>query len=173
MTSSDDVIQQVLAQRGDLLGYLGSLTRRKDLAEEAFQETMMRLVAQRGTFMPGLNAIAWARGIGRNVVRELQRRQHQGPLVNSELLALVEGAWEDEEPEESFADDLPHLQDCLGKLPARQRQLVQLRYHDGLSMREIASQTQGNEGSIQTALSRLRQVLESCIRRLRAQGEMQ
>jgi RNA polymerase sigma-70 factor, ECF subfamily len=56
------------------------------------------------------------------------------------------------------------LKQCLEKLPARQREMLSLRYWRGLSIKDLAAQRGQDAGAVYTALSRIRKALEQCIR---------
>jgi RNA polymerase sigma-70 factor (ECF subfamily) len=55
------------------------------------------------------------------------------------------------------------LKGCLQRLPARQRDLLSLRYWRGLSIKEIAAWFGQEAGATHAALSRIRKGLERCI----------
>jgi RNA polymerase sigma-70 factor (ECF subfamily) len=55
------------------------------------------------------------------------------------------------------------LKGCLNRLPARQRDLLGLRYWRGLSIKEIAAWLGQEAGATHAALSRIRKALERCI----------
>jgi RNA polymerase sigma-70 factor (ECF subfamily) len=63
------------------------------------------------------------------------------------------------------------LANCLGRLPRRQRHMLNLRYGHNLSVAELAAREGRQVGAIYTTLSRIRKVLERCIRTsLRQEG---
>jgi RNA polymerase sigma-70 factor (ECF subfamily) len=55
------------------------------------------------------------------------------------------------------------LQECLKKLPARGRNILQLKYFSGLKVADIASQLSSKAGAIDMAITRLRRLLRECI----------
>ena len=57
------------------------------------------------------------------------------------------------------------LDACLTKLPAPQRQLLELRYGPKNSIEEIAVSLERSAGSIRQALYRIREALLACIER--------
>ncbi len=62
-----------------------------------------------------------------------------------------------------FADRTAALENCLKKLPERQRQYVALRYSDALSVGEIARRVARAENAVAAALYRARTALARCI----------
>ena len=63
------------------------------------------------------------------------------------------------------------LAHCLRRLPASQRDMLNLRYAQNLSIQELAARQQRQPGAVYTTLSRIRKALEHCIRSaLRQEG---
>ena len=57
------------------------------------------------------------------------------------------------------------LRVCLAKLPAASRELLQMRYDDGLSGAEIAGKMQRSVEAVYQALSRVHRGLRECVER--------
>jgi len=64
---------------------------------------------------------------------------------------------------EALEDRHSALRGCLERLTQRQRDLLSLRYWQGLSIKEIAVRQGRGDNAIYTALSRVRKTLERCI----------
>lgn len=56
-----------------------------------------------------------------------------------------------------------HLQECLGKLPARQRECIQAFYLEGLSYKEIAETREEGLGIVRSYIQNGRRNLRSCL----------
>jgi RNA polymerase sigma-70 factor, ECF subfamily len=56
------------------------------------------------------------------------------------------------------------LKECLDKLSFRQREMLKLRYWREMSVKELAAQRGQEANAVYTALSRIRKILEQCIR---------
>jgi RNA polymerase sigma-70 factor (ECF subfamily) len=63
------------------------------------------------------------------------------------------------------ADRADALRECVARLPERSRQLLAMRYEQGLPCDEIARACGASVDSVYQNLSRLRGRLEECIRR--------
>jgi len=70
-------------------------------------------------------------------------------------------------------DRFEALKGCLERLPTRQRELLRLRYWQGLSIDEMARLRGRQVNAVYTALSRIRKALERCIEHsLRQEGQL-
>jgi RNA polymerase sigma-70 factor (ECF subfamily) len=64
------------------------------------------------------------------------------------------------------------LEECLERLTADARQLIELRYHQQWPITQIATSRHSTPGSIRVTLFRIREVLANCIRRRLALEEL-
>ncbi len=64
----------------------------------------------------------------------------------------------------AFADRISALEDCLKRLPERQRVYLSLRYNEGMRVGDIAAQLSRTENVVAAALYRARSTLANCIR---------
>ena len=94
----------------------------------------------------------WLFTIARNVGSDYFRRRQ--PLVSWETLHSVAGG---ETPEQTVErrTDFARVSELLGRLPARERELVALKYGAGLTNREIARLTKLSESNAGTILHRV------------------
>jgi len=164
----NDLIRRFTANRASLLGYLRVLVRDTHLAEDLFQETCLVVLQKIETFDPTQDFDAWQRGIAANLARSAWRRDRRLRLMPSpELSAALDAAHAPEAGDgtecRENAARLEHLHACLQGMTARQRQLLELRYQIGASLREMALATRRSAGGVQVTLSRLRQALLNCV----------
>jgi RNA polymerase sigma-70 factor (ECF subfamily) len=162
------VAQEILKVRGSLFGFLYSLVRDLGLAEELFQEVCARILERADRYVPGTDFGAWARAFARAVVFEHQRWR-QRVLISDGAIAAAEehfGRLEDE-----YFPRREALRKCMKELGAESRQLVEMRFEKGLSMKEIGERLKRSGGAVQVALSRIRGWLMKCIlNRLQAEA---
>ncbi len=152
--------------RGFIIGLLGDLEAGDDVLHEAF----LTATAKADEFEPGSDFLAWARAIARFKVLEHLRGRARGPQHLSpdvvELLAADAPAAEAAVPERRSA-----LADCLDQVVGRSRELLELRYVEGLAPRVIARRMEWSVGAVNVGLSRARQFLRECAQRKLASGE--
>ncbi len=160
----DDLLRRFVANRGELLGYLTSLLP-GHLIDDAFQEVFLVVVKRADHFDRTRDFDAWVRGIARNVARRVRDAHAAHAPLPDDIADLVETAYH--EAEDPARDDLRRLRVCLDQVGEAQRELLRRRYHEGLSMAELAAATGRTAGAVQVALSRLRASLFECIERAR------
>lgn len=153
-----------MAERHALIGFIYSMVRDLAGAEDILQEVWIRLAeaAERGEVIaePG----KWCRGVAKNLILHYWREKRTAKVIaDSELLDLVEQAL-NEHPE--AADDRRQaLMECIDRLPEKSKQLLQMKYEQGLSFAFMADRLQRSIDSLKMALCRVRQVLLECAER--------
>jgi RNA polymerase sigma factor (sigma-70 family) len=149
--------------RDDVYAYAATLLRDRAAAEDvaalAFERAYRRRKrydAHRGT------PRAWLFGIARNAaLDELRRRKRAA--VAAELPGAAAGP--DPEEEVARAARRDAVRDALGRLPARDRELIALKYHAELSNAELAAVigvSVSNAGTlVHRAMSKLRESVDA------------
>ncbi|HEY0712395.1 MAG TPA: RNA polymerase sigma factor [Polyangia bacterium] len=129
-------LYDLLAPR--LMSYLLRQTRDRARAEDLVQQTMMQLHRQRGRFIRGSEVKPWAFAIARRYLIDSIR-------VDRRQKATLDGlAAQDAPPSPSIDEVVSSMQladrvvDELGRLPEKQRVVLELIKQDGLSLREAA-----------------------------------
>jgi RNA polymerase sigma-70 factor, ECF subfamily len=137
-----------------------------DLAQEVFLCAYQQLTARRSIE----NLRFWLIGVARNRAREYlradarRRAREQGPLAIQlarwRLERLENESAFSEEPERTFAA----LQECLGRLAAESRRVIEEHYFESQTLERIAKRLGRSGGAVRTMLFRIRNVLLKCIR---------
>ena len=165
--ASEWFARELLAARGGLFGFILSLARDFELAEELFQEVSVRILEREEDFERGTNFGAWAREFARRTVLEEQRRKGRIRFSPEAIRAVADrfaGVDEDHQTRREA------LRLCMEEMDEGARRLVDLRYEESLSMDEIGSRLDRSPGAVQVALSRTRAWLLKCIERRIAAG---
>ena len=144
----------------DVYAYVATLLGDRSAAEDVVAQAFERAYRKRHTFDPRRgSARAWVFGIARNAaLDELRRRRRTVALVA--------------EPAELAADDDPDLaarratvRAALGRLEPRDREIVALKYHGGLTNAELAGllgMSESNAGTrLHRAMTRLREACDA------------
>lgn len=144
---TEDFAELVRRHERPLLAFLnhrlGEPVRAREAAQEAFVRawTGLRRLEKPGAFL------GWLLGIAARIVLEV-RRQGRQPCLGPEAL--------DELPAPAAAppggDD--DLEMAIADLPEGQRQVILLRYFDGLSCQEVAERQGTPLGTVTKTLSR-------------------
>jgi RNA polymerase sigma-70 factor (ECF subfamily) len=168
MVMSDDRIKRLstrfVAERHALMGFIYGMVRDLAAAEDIFQEIWIRLQEAAARGEPIADPARWCRGVAKNLILHYWRDKRVGKVVtDSELLDLVEQAL-NEQPEDS-SDRRQALMECIDRLPQKSRQLLQLKYDEGLSFAAMAERLKRSVDGLKMALCRVRQALLECAQR--------
>jgi RNA polymerase sigma-70 factor, ECF subfamily len=153
-----------------LFGYIYSLVRDLNDADDLFQQTSLVLWDKFEQFDSSRSFINWSCGVARyEVLNFLRSRSRNRLYFSDELnLALIE-AHESLEHEQ-FEDRRDALAGCMKKLRERDLELLETCYGRSVCIQEVAQAWGRSTHSIHNSLRRLRRVLFECVRRSLAQG---
>ena len=161
----EQFIEQAMADfESPLIGYATTLLHDTDLARDVVQDTFIRLCRQDVTMVRD-NLKAWLFTVCRNrALDHLRKDQRTQPLDEVHWKTLAEpGRQPDQQAD--LAERLAQLATLLDRLSANQREVIVLKFQQGLSYQEIQQVTGLNSGNIgfliHTGLKRLREMLLS------------
>jgi RNA polymerase sigma-70 factor (ECF subfamily) len=143
-----------------LLRYLLFLTGKRDLAEDLFQETWMRVLTRGAQYDGRARFDTWLFTIARNLVIDNSRKRRLSSLdemtENSEDAQAFEIASDEPSPFDHLrtGEQTAHLATVLLKLDAAYREVLSLRFHEELSLEEIASVTRAPLSTVKSRLYR-------------------
>ena len=143
--------------RDDVFAYVATLLHDRSAAEDVTALAFERAFRKRKSFRPDRGSErGWIFGIARNAaLDELRRLKRSAPLIS-------EPAAPDEEPE--LALRRAAVRTALAALPARDRELIALKFHAGLDNSELADVlgvSVSNAGTrLHRALTKLREILD-------------
>ena len=162
----DQVIREFQRDRARLIAFIRSLAGDPDLTEDIFQEVSVVVLQKAGEFIPGRDLQAWARGTPRNIVlRERESARRLRTFEGDRLVELVDAAFAENSDRELVDSRRSLLRQCLDLLAAPSRELLDLRYGSGLSLRDAAERLKRTEAAVQVALSRVRKWLTDCVQK--------
>jgi len=150
----------ILQYQHRLLRYLMYLTSNREIAEDLFQETWMRVLTRGGQYNGAARFDTWLFTIARNLVIDFRRRR-----TMTSLEELCERD-EDERPFEIASDEpnpfdnyqssenAQRMAEALLTLEALQREVLILRFHEELSLEEIAQVTRAPLSTVKSRLYR-------------------
>ena len=153
-----------VAHEARLRGLLRTLLPRWDAVDDVLQETSLVAWRKFAQFDPGTNFMAWVGTIARFEALRYLRDQGRDPHVFSdelfELMATEAAAEADALERERTA-----LGRCLQKLPATQREFLELAYQPGAQFNELALQAGRSVEGVYKSIQRMRSRLLECIQR--------
>lgn len=143
--------------------YIRMMVKDADLADDLFQETLIKVLKslREERYIDNGRFVAWVMRIAHNQIIDYFRRQKQQNQISSEEAGydllnnrkLAEPTVEDRIVQEQIHEDLRRL---VEELPSEQREVVVMRHYHDMSFKDIAEQT---GVSINTALGRMRYAL--------------
>lgn len=164
--------QLLREHQGRLYGYIHSLVRDLDDADDLFQQAAVILWNKFADYDRERSFFAWACGIARFEVANFIRSRGRRKLYFTDdlNLMLLEAA---EELTASEADERREaLEQCLTKLRARDRELLRECYSDATdSITAVADKRGRSSHSVYNSLRRIRRSLSECIERTLRQYE--
>jgi RNA polymerase sigma-70 factor (ECF subfamily) len=164
-----DLNQAFLLHRDQLFGFIMALARDLDAAEEIFQDVGVAVSRAAADNTPVQNALPWLRGLCRHRTTDYFRRRQQyrrRQNAMAEMADLVEQSFvENIVDEEENRRRVSLLRQCLDKLSARARQIVDARYADHASIGAIAQRFAWQPNAVKVALSKARRTLADCVQR--------
>jgi RNA polymerase sigma-70 factor (ECF subfamily) len=161
----------LLAQhQTQLFGYIYSLVRDFDDADDLFQQTSLVLWDKFEQFDSSRSFVAWACGVARyEVLNFLRTRSRHRLYFTDELnLALIEA--QEHLEQEQLEERRDALAGCMKKLRERDKDLLEACYGRSTGIPEVARDRGRSTQSVHNSLRRIRRALFQCVRRTLAQG---
>ncbi len=143
-----------------LMRYLLFLTGKREAAEDLFQETWMRVLLRGGQYNGKARFDTWLFTIARNLVIDLSRKRQMASLDEmseaGEDDRPFEVAIDGPSPFEQFAsrEDRAEVAEVLLRLEPNYREVLTLRFHEEMSLEEIAMVTQAPLSTVKSRLYR-------------------
>ncbi len=158
-----------------VFSYILFVVRNQEVADDIFQDIFMKAIVtiQQGRYVENGKFQAWLTRIAHNLIIDFFRQtKNENCVSNDEVeydlfndVKLTEANVETKMVHEQVLDDVKLL---IEHLPQNQKEVVFMRYYQGLSFKEIAEVT---GVSINTALGRMRYALLN-LRRLAVKKEL-
>jgi len=143
-----------------LLRYLLYLTGNREIAEDLFQETWMRVLVRGAQFNGNSRFDTWLFTIARNLVIDLRRRRSMASLEEMFEAADEDRPFEVPSQEKTPFDHLATLEsgqlvaEALLTLDPLHREVLVLRFHEEMSLDEIARLTRAPLSTVKSRLYR-------------------
>lgn len=157
------------ATSSKLFGFALRILVKRELAEEALQESFVSIWNNAGSYQAALAApMTWMTTIVRNKAFDLLRRTDTTVEIDAETFdkEVVE-ALESGEPDPLSAlqmgQDAKALARCLSRLDGLHRQAIALAFFHGLSHSEVAEQMKLPMGTVKTWVRRGLEKLRLCL----------
>ena len=158
-----------------LFSYIFYLVRNRDLADDIFQETFIKAITtiKRGKYTESGKFRSWISRIAHNLVVDYFRSEQKHSLISNdeyEYDLFNNSKFSDETIETTMVKNQIHsdVKRLVDALPEMQREVLNMRYYNDMSFKEIADKT---GVSINTALGRMRYAILN-MRRVAQENDM-
>jgi len=163
-TGSQEAFEELMTRHQErVFKYIYLVVRNESLANDLFQDTFVKVIMfiKQRRYVENGRFLSWVIRIAHNVMMDnfrkeqpevsIHRQDHPFDLLNNVRLS-------DPSIEEDLIQQqlLSEVKEMITYLPDSQREVVQMRFYDDMSFKEIADKT---GVSINTALGRMRYAL--------------
>ena len=162
--------------KGSVHSYIYFIVHNKELTEDLFQETFVKVITtiKQGRYTDNGKFKAWIMRIAHNLIIDNFRQERNENLIsNDEVevdlfnnMKLCDHTIEEKLVKQQVLEDVRRL---VGFLPETQRKVLEMRFYQDMSFKEIADTT---GVSINTALGRMRYAIMN-MRRLAEENHME
>jgi RNA polymerase sigma-70 factor (ECF subfamily) len=155
-----DLLDRLIEQyQHRLLRYLVHLSGNRELAEDLFQETWIRVLERGHQYDDRHEFSTWLYTVARNLTLDYLRKkspvsldglmedEDHAPLEPADIRPM---AWEVVQQHEQAE----HINRALANIPVEYRETVVLRFQEGLALEEIAAVTGAPLGTVKSRLYR-------------------
>lgn len=161
--TTEEFIREITRNQSALVAYIRSLLPTYPDARDILQEVNITLWKKRTLYRKDSNFKAWAFKVARfHVLNEHRRMKKSKELVFDDdiLNSLSEGG---EISPESLDARYNALRVCREKLRKEDRELLKVRYSDGISIKQYSKLHKFNAGTVRAKLRDIRVKLKKCI----------
>lgn len=159
----DALVQILLRERVRLTASAAVIARDVHAADDIFQQVVLAALQAVDGFHDASHVMAWALRAARHRALDIAERRRVVPLPD-DVLDQLEAEWA--EPEGgAVSDQAEALHRCLGRVVGPAREVLHLRYVDGLTAVAIASRLRRTADAVYQMLSRTHRALRQCVER--------
>ena len=158
------ILKILMPQRTKQIALAWSILRQTQLAEDAYQDMLAKVFQNESTFEGPRHLRDWSWKVLRNRCYEVLRQQkYQPALLDEAVLDLIDAELESRDAGD-IAERADALHQCLQSLTTNSREIVRLRYFEGLQGKQVAESLGRKPDAVYKALQRIYAALAECIR---------
>lgn len=165
MLDREEIAETLLRGRLSLIAFYGVITHDHHAAEDVYQDVCVKAFAGKMDleFESIDKLLSWARVTGRNRAIDLVKaRDGRYVGLSPQLLDVLAASWKGRTDHPNLGRSA--LKECLERLTARSREIVRLRYFDGLRSGDVARAMAVDVNTFYRALTRIHRQLANCVR---------
>lgn len=157
------IFRHLFAARQRLSAAAWLIVRDAHAAEDIFQSVALKSVTRAVSFEHEGALLSWATvSAKREAIDWLRKRKSETLGVEPDVLDLLDREWQSSSAAPEGAR-MEALQECLDRVPAQSRRLLELRYFEGRPCQEVADMLGAGVEAIYQRLSRLHRQLKQCV----------
>lgn len=165
----DQILKSFLQYRGELFGFIRAIVRNTHDAEDLFQEIAAIIMEKSEQEKEIRNFRAWSKEIARRHVLAFFRKKKTRKnryLPGDEMAELIADLHTRHSPgKEVLTREYDALRRCMQQLSGWKKQLIQLRFMEDKSFRQIALTVSRKQTAVRKSLYRIRLALVDCVDR--------
>ena len=153
-----------MANQRRLFGFVMSMVPDVSAVDDIVQETVAYMWKQFDQYQHGSDFTAWAFAVARHRIFDyLKHKKRQGRTFSLDTMDALDTLARDQAPRHD--NRLEALQQCLATLKRNDRELIQMRYEVGSSLKSIAGRIDLSVNTLYSRLYKIRIALVQCIRK--------
>lgn len=160
-----DMLKVLMPERTKQIGLAWSILNDAQLTEDAYQDMLSKAFEHESTFEGPRHLRDWSWKVLRNRCYELLRgRKCRTFLLDETAFELVDAELQSRE-DDALDARTTALRQCLGALTENARNIIRLRFFEGLRGDQVAERLDRKPDAVYKALQRIYDSLGDCIRR--------
>ncbi|SMP78879.1 RNA polymerase sigma-70 factor, ECF subfamily [Neorhodopirellula lusitana] len=163
MMDRSEILSILMQERTKQVALAWSILRQSQLAEDAYQDMLVKVFENESVFEGPRHLRDWSWKVLRRRCYEFIRRKNYRPsLLVESILDLVDAELECRDAEE-INQRVDALHQCLANLTVHCRDVVRLRFSEGLSGIEVAEKLGRTPDTVYKTLHRIYSTLGECV----------
>lgn len=134
-----------------------NIVKNKDVADDILSVTFTKAFAKLDTYVNPISFEMWLKTIGINAsidyIRKVKKEQTNQYVDDENVFIQLESETSDPEKKMIDEEELANFSKFISRLKYKYRQILQLRYFNNLSYKEIAENLQIPEGTVKSYLN--------------------
>ncbi|MBI9017594.1 MAG: sigma-70 family RNA polymerase sigma factor [Phycisphaerae bacterium] len=168
---NDDFLRLFMANQRKIYSFILMLVPNRNDADDIMQETLSVMWRKFSDYRPDSSFSSWGIRIAQYIVMAFRDKHIRSRLIFSEDVAdkIVDKS---ELLSNELDCQIEMLQDCLKRLPAKQSDVINMRYEEGLTCKNISEKLGLTVFGVYKALSRIHNALLNCVQKRMGSGEI-
>ena len=167
----NSVVRALIRDRAKLLGYTWAIVHDPHLADDIFQDVTVLAIERAAEIKDEGHLLLWSRKAAHfKALEALRAKEYRMMSLDEDVLDLLEASWQGLDSV-ATADEANHLRRCIEQLTPKAKEIVHLRFTEGLSGIQVAEIVKLKVASVYVSLARIYRTLADCIRQRRLDVE--